>query len=91
MYLNPTKTLYARYIYSDHGYESQQKQAELYLELGAYYKLEGVSMGQSSTSIKLDGIAMPFNSVQFEFYDRFMEKHDIYSDNELNPYIGFGK
>lgn len=83
--------LYARYIDSNAGYEYDQKNAEK-LTLGEYYPVAAISMGQSSTSITLQGQSGSFNSVNFSFFkkvgDKFVQ-HDIYSDPEYNPYLSF--
>ena len=43
-------------------------------------------MGQSSTSVYLDGFDHPFNSVQFTFFENKQEI-DIFRDARFNPYI----
>lgn len=81
--------LYAKFVEPNAGYAHDQKKVEE-LELNHFYPVAAVSMGQSSTSITLQGQSGGFNSVNFEFYkksdDKYVE-HDIFSDPEYNPYI----
>lgn len=82
-------TLYAKFTCPDAGYYNDCKKVENF-EVGQKFQVTEVSMGQSSTSIKLYGFSCYFNSVHFEFYkqvDDELVKHDIYSDPEYNPYI----
>lgn len=54
------------------------------LKVGETYQVEEISMGQSRTSIGINGKS--YNSVIFEFYENG-EKIDIYKDERFNPYI----
>ena len=56
------------------------------LQVGAYYKVEKIDMGQSYTSIYLEEFFRVYNSVYFEFYENGKEI-DIYKDKRFNPYI----
>ena len=56
------------------------------LQVGAYYKVEKIEMGQSYTSIYLEEFFRVYNSVYFEFYENGKEI-DIYKDKRFNPYI----
>lgn len=84
-------TLYAKFVSPTSGYAHNQKKVEDF-ELNSMLVVDGVSMGQSSTTITLAaGLQGGFNSVHFEFYkqvDDELVKHDIYRDPEYNPYIG---
>lgn len=53
------------------------------LIIGNIYKVKEIHMGQSYTSIYLEGFKSPFNSVYFNF----MEEIDIYNDERFNPYL----
>ena len=52
------------------------------LEIGKYYVVSNINMGQSYTSITINDKS--FNSVLFEFYDDTLNEIDIYS--KYNPY-----
>ena len=56
------------------------------LEYGKTYEVVDIDMGQSFTSIYLDGKPFPYNSVLFEFYEDG-ELLDIYKDARFNPYL----
>lgn len=56
------------------------------LQVGAYYKVEKIEMGQSYTSIYLEEFFRVYNSVYFEFYENGKEIN-IYKDKRFNPYI----
>ena len=56
------------------------------LELGKEYRVVDISMGQSNTSIFLEGYSGGFNSVNFDFF-KDGKPHNIYKDPEYNPYI----
>lgn len=58
------------------------------LEVGKFYNVESISMGQSYTSIGIDGKI--YNSVLFEFYENGKEI-DIYNDKRFNPYLSAHK
>lgn len=78
--------LYARFMYPDYGYPHDGEQAaKAGLVVGKRYLVEDVDMGQSYTSIKLDCIDEPFNSVLFEFEEDYSPV-DIYADPRYNPY-----
>jgi hypothetical protein len=82
----PKRTTYAKFTKPNNGYDSQQEQAKV-LVLGAAYEVEHVSMGQSSTSIRLKNVKGAFNSVMFDFYDHHMKSIDIYNMPEFNGYM----
>lgn len=80
--------IYAKYLYPENGYESSKTQAiNAGLEVGERYAVSNVMMGQSNTSIFLEGIAGVFNSVQFEFEEEDGTPVDIYRDRRFNTYI----
>lgn len=54
------------------------------LEIGKYYIVSNISMGQSYTSIFINGKS--YNSVLFEFYDSNYKEVNIYS--KYSPYRG---
>lgn len=85
------KELYAKYVEPNAGFDYNKKDCENFLVLNQYYKVEKVNMGQSSTSIHLKGISCcTFNSVNFSFYllkDGKFIKHDIFKDEDYNPYL----
>lgn len=56
------------------------------LQQGHTYPVENISMGQSFTYVRLDGIHPLINSVCLEFYENGKEI-DIYSDKRFNPYL----
>ena len=79
--------LYAKFMYPDNGWDGDVKYAkEAGLEVGKKYEVEEVYMGQSNTTIFLNGLAGCFNSVQFEF-----EEDGIFivivKSPKYNPYM----
>lgn len=78
----------ARFLYPDHGtrfnIETAQKAG---LEKGKEYEVRKILMGQSSTSIFLEGLKGSFNSVQFEFFEGG-KPLNIFRDPRFNPYLG---
>lgn len=84
--------LYAKYVYEDYGYESDQQNCREYLTLGEVYEVGVVEMGQSHTDIELIGYPCMFNSVNFVFFKKSEDtgdliEHDIFNDPECNPYL----
>lgn len=73
--------LTAVYNYPENGYRPADN-----LEAGCEYVVTGIFMGQSYTSIDLEGYSTGFNSVQFDFYEDG-ELLDIYRDKRYNPYL----
>ena len=59
---------------------------ECNLKVGDRIPVRDIDMGQSSTSIYLDGYKGSFNSVFFEFEENDKEI-DIYGDKRYNPYL----
>ena len=59
---------------------------ECNLKVGDRIPVRDIDMGQSSTSIYLDGYKGSFNSVFFEFEENGKEI-DIYGDKRYNPYL----
>lgn len=69
------------------GYAFDKRQmAECNLKVGDRIPVRDIDMGQSSTSIYLDGYKGSFNSVFFEFEENGKEI-DIYGDRRYNPYL----
>lgn len=54
------------------------------LELNTYYVLETINIGQSNSSVVIDGKS--YNSVLFEFYDSKLKEIDIYR-SKYSPYF----
>lgn len=55
------------------------------LVVGSTYEVEEISMGQSYTTITING--KRYKSVCFEFYEKG-NKINIYRDKRFNPYMG---
>lgn len=53
---------------------------------GHMYKVEHIDMGQSYTSVSLDGIKGTINSVCLRFYENG-KPINIYNDKRFNPYL----
>lgn len=85
-YNNEMPTTYAKLVNPNAGYDSEKERAKL-LKPGVFYEVERISMGQSSTSVKLKDFRIPFNSVQLGFYNKDKEEIDIYIMPEYNPYM----
>lgn len=83
--------IYAKFMYPHYGYTYDQKKVENNnLLVDNFYPVSNVSMGQSHTSIFLDGYKDSFNSVHFEFYDENMKKIDL-RNTVWNPYVNIEK
>ena len=77
----------ARFYYPENGRDSDIRNARSAgLKPGEDYTVRDIMMGQSSTSVYLDGFDHPFNSVQFTFFENKQEI-DIFRDARFNPYI----
>ena len=79
--------LFATYLKPDNGTDRDISFSKSYLIPNKTYEVETVDMGQSYTFITLKGLKGCFNSVQFEFSDKWGNLVDIYSDPRYNPYI----
>ena len=83
--------LYAKYVYENYGYKSDQENCKEYLELNEMYEVQSVDIGTSNTDIELVGYPCIFNSVNFIFFKKNEDgdyvEHDIFSDTTYNPYI----
>ena len=73
--------LTAVYKYPENGYRPATD-----LEVGKEYSVVDLDMGQSHTTIWLEGMGTGFNSVQFEFYEDG-KLIDIYRSQKYNPYF----
>ena len=77
----------ARFEYPNNGSkydtENVKKQG---LVVGNEYPVANIFMGQSRTSIYLDGFNVSFNSVRFEFFEDGTPLN-IFRDSRFNPYI----
>ena len=54
------------------------------LEIDKYYVVEEIHIGQSNSSIKINGKI--YNSILFEYYNDYLEKIDIYH-SKYSPYF----
>lgn len=86
----PEKTIYAKFVHPNSGYDIEVESGKQ-LQVGAYYEVAGISMGQSHTSIQFKNFKGAFSSVQFEFFDADKQPIDIYSMPEFNHYLGMFK
>ena len=64
----------------------KQQMVECNLKVGDRIPVRNIDMGQSSTSIYLDGYKGSFNSVFFEFEENGKE-FDPISDRRFNDYL----
>ena len=86
---NNYKNIYAQY------YNNPMAEPNPYpmLQLGDYYKVDFISMGQSYTDVYLAITPnRTYNSIYFKFYEREEENGnlyqiDIFSDIRFNPYL----
>ena len=53
------------------------------LEIGKYYVIEEIHIGQSNSSIKINGKS--YNSILFEYYNNYLEEFNIYN-SKYSPY-----
>lgn len=83
--------LYAKYVHTNAGTNSDKRICTEYLSYGDLYKVKDVDMGQYCTDIYLENYKPIFNSVMFDFYeltdDNELKPFDIYSSAEFNPFI----
>lgn len=85
------RVVIAKFKYPSSGYSSDvQRVKECGLIVDNEYPVKDIRMGQSYTSVCLDGIIGSFNSVHFEFFEDG-EPLNIYRDSRFNPYIGRGR
>lgn len=54
------------------------------LEIDKYYVVEEIDIGQSHSSVKINGKS--YNSILFEYYNDYLEKFDIYH-SKYSPYF----
>lgn len=54
------------------------------LEIGKYYVIEEIQIGQSNSSIKINGKS--YNSILFEYYNDYLEEINIYY-SKYSPYF----
>lgn len=81
-------TVYAIVSNLDGGYQYDRDTAkEANLKVGDRYTVSNISMGQSHTSIYLEGFdRVGFNSIYFNFEENG-KPLNIYEDARFNPYI----
>ena len=76
----------AKYAHPNNGYKHQQEEINGLLKVNEQYEVDNVTIKYCHTDIHLRGIATPFNSVFFDFYEDGKEI-DIYTDRRFNPHI----
>lgn len=81
--------LYAKVVSSESLQQWDTEKIKV-LSRDMYHPVDNVSMGQSYTTIFIEGVPGGFNSSHFKFYkvvgNEFVE-HCIYSDPYYNPYL----
>ncbi len=78
--------VFAKYLHTDCGYNHEKEYIEKSLTLGESYPIRSINMGQSNTSVYLEGFKVGFNSVFFDFFEDGQEIN-IYRDARFNPYM----
>lgn len=78
--------LYAQLVNKDCGYDHDKEKVKKY-NLGSVFEVKDVSVGQSSSTVKLVGEDGYFNSVHFRYFDTNGEVN-IYE--RYSPYRGRG-
>lgn len=68
-----------------HDFE-RQKMIDLGFKVGDCISVNNINIGQSSTSIYLEGFEGSFNSIFFNFKEDGKDIN-IYSDKRYNPYL----
>ena len=72
----------------DAGYPGERENLQKSgIKVGDKIELVDVSMGQSYTSVLLDGYEHGFNSVFFNFVDENGRDYNIFRDPRFNPYL----
>ena len=78
----------AVFLYPENGTGCDQvKVQSCGLEVKKEYEVSNIVMGQSNTSVYLEGYAGPFDSVHFEFLEDG-KPLNIFRDPRFNPYLG---
>ena len=54
------------------------------LDIGKYYVVDEIYIGQSNSNIKINGKI--YNSILFEYYNDYLEEFDIYH-SKYSPYF----
>ena len=57
---------------------------EIDLEIGKYYVVQEINIGQSHSSIKINDKS--YNSILFEYYNDYLEEFNIYN-SKYSPYF----
>ena len=57
------------------------------LEIGKYYVIEEINIGQSKSSIKINGKS--YNSILFEYYNDYLEEENKKYKNQQKEFIEF--
>ena len=77
----------AVFLYPKCGTEFDQERVQnCGLEVKREYEVSHFVMGQSSTSVYLEGYTLPLNSIHFEFLEDG-KPLDIFRDPRFNPYL----
>lgn len=80
-------SLFAKYVHEYNGLQWERELIEKAgLEVGHYYVIEDIVVGQSYTDVKLKHYGS-FNSVFFDFYDNNGDKVNIFKMPKYNPYL----
>ena len=80
--------VYAVFNYPDNGYDFDVEFSKKSgLKVGEKYEMVDAYVGQSHSSIRLNGIEGYFNSVQFDFENEYGEIVDIYRSQKYSPYF----
>lgn len=78
----------ARFEHPNNGYGHNIEDVKMCgLIVGKDYPVSEIMMGQSYTSVHLEGFDEMFNSVHFEFFEDGRPLN-IFRDSRFNPYIG---
>lgn len=78
-------SIFAIFTYPNNGYEHEQLTVKKFgFKVGQKFKVTDIRMGNTSTSIYLEGYNQAFNSILFEFQKANGISYDIYSDPKYN-------
>lgn len=75
----------AKFNHPNAGYNGDGEETLHFLKVGGKYTLDHVSMGQSYTTVWINGCDRGFNSVLFDFYENG-KKVELQDYPEFNPY-----
>ena len=80
-------TIFAKYSYPENGTRFERLEVSKLLNVGRYYLVDQIEVGNSYASIKLTNFDYIFNSIFFDFFNSEGEKIDIYKNPLYNYYI----